>query len=106
MPKWHILKAVLSRRAMARSSTAVATGDRVRRPVDDPVYIRVIETMIATRKAAGIRQTELAAKLGQPQSYVSKVESRERRVDVGEYVAWMRALGANPVGMLDQILVS
>lgn len=91
---------------MARLSTAVADGDRARRPVDDPVYIRVIETMIATRKAASIRQTELAAKLGQPQSYVSKVESRERRVDVGEYVAWMRALEADPAAMLAEILVS
>ena len=73
-----------------------STAPRAGRPVDDPVYIRLIELMIAARKDAGVRQTDLAGRLKQPQSYVSKVENRERRIDVAEYVAWMRALGVNP----------
>ncbi len=36
------------------------------------------------RQAAGLTQVEVAAKLGRPQSYVSKCESGERRVDVVE----------------------
>ena len=72
------------------------TSPRSQRPVDDPVYIRLIELMIAARKDAGVRQTDLAARLEQPQSYVSKVENRERRIDVAEYVAWMQALGVDP----------
>ena len=78
---------------MTRPST---TAHRAGRPVDDPVYVRLIEMIIAARKEAGVRQTDLAARLEQPQSYVSKVENRERRIDVAEYVAWMRALGADP----------
>ena len=78
---------------MTRPPTTVP---RAGRPVDDPVYVRLIELMIATRKDAGVRQTYLAARLKQPQSYVSKIENRERRIDVAEYVAWMQALGVDP----------
>lgn len=33
------------------------------------------------REVAGLRQVQIAEKLGKPQSYVSKVESGERRID-------------------------
>ncbi len=36
------------------------------------------------RRAAGLTQAEVAAKLRRPQSFVSKCESGERRVDVVE----------------------
>jgi len=80
------------------------TAPRAGRPVDDSVYVRLIELMIAARKDAGVRQIDLAARLEQPQSYVSKVENRERRIDVAEYVAWMQALGGDPVAALAEVL--
>ncbi len=36
------------------------------------------------RNEAGLRQTELAERLGKPQSFVSKYESGERRLDLIE----------------------
>jgi transcriptional regulator with XRE-family HTH domain len=36
------------------------------------------------RTEAGLTQTEIAQRLGQPQSFVSKYESGERRLDVLE----------------------
>ena len=36
------------------------------------------------RTEAGLRQVDLAQRLGQPQSFVSKYESGERRLDVLE----------------------
>ncbi|MES1949652.1 helix-turn-helix domain-containing protein [Salinisphaera sp. S4-8] len=38
------------------------------------------------RLSRGITQQELARKLGKPQSFVSKYESGERRLDVEEFI--------------------
>lgn len=40
---------------------------------------------------------QLAAKLEKPQSYVSKSERFERRIDPAEFRAMVLALGADPV---------
>ncbi len=45
------------------------------------------------RAEAGLRQTDLARKLGQPQSYVSRFESAEQRLDLLELKAICEALG-------------
>lgn len=45
---------------------------------------------------AGVTQVELAARLGRPQPFISFVERGERRVDVIEFYAIMKALGADP----------
>lgn len=46
-----------------------------------------------TRKASGLKQEELARKLGRPQSYVSKYEGGERRLDILELRQVCLALG-------------
>ncbi len=71
------------------------------RSIEDAFYRRLVTAIVAARKAAGVRQADLAVSLGKPQSFVSKVEQLERRLDVGEYVAWTRAIGADPVVMLE-----
>jgi transcriptional regulator with XRE-family HTH domain len=40
--------------------------------------------LVALRGDLGLRQVDLAEKLGRPQSFVSKYESGERRLDVME----------------------
>jgi transcriptional regulator with XRE-family HTH domain len=45
------------------------------------------------RQAAGLNQTQLAAQLDRPQSFVSKVESGERRMDVLELREFCRGVG-------------
>ena len=45
---------------------------------------RLQELLKQTRLDAGLRQVDLAKRLGQPQSYVSKYESGERRLDLLE----------------------
>ncbi|WP_310309761.1 helix-turn-helix transcriptional regulator [Hydrogenophaga laconesensis] len=56
------------------------------------------------RDDAGITQARLAAKLGQQQSYVAKVEKLERRLDVLEYVHWLRALDVDPSDSLKRLV--
>ncbi len=45
------------------------------------------------RQAAGLTQAEVALRLRRPQSFVSKCESGERRVDVVELVEFARLYG-------------
>ncbi len=47
------------------------------------------------RKDAGLRQTDLAKKLGEPQSFVSRYESGERRLDVLELKCICSILGVS-----------
>ena len=47
-------------------------------------YQKFLEKLKQARLDAGLSQVEVAEKLDKPQSYVSKCESGERRVDVVE----------------------
>ncbi|PTM51467.1 helix-turn-helix domain-containing protein [Phreatobacter oligotrophus] len=63
-------------------------------------YVRFQERLLATRKANGLTQAEVALRLGKPQSFVAKVENGERRLDVIELVAYVSAIGAEPVAFI------
>ncbi len=63
-------------------------------------YQKALEQLIAARKRAEVTQAELAKILGRPQSFVSKYESGERRLDVAEFVGIARALGADPIKLV------
>jgi transcriptional regulator with XRE-family HTH domain len=54
---------------------------------------RLLDLLREERERAGLTQVQLAKKLGVPQSFVSKVESGERRVDLVELQAICEALG-------------
>jgi transcriptional regulator with XRE-family HTH domain len=47
-------------------------------------YRLLVEKLKRARKDAGLKQVEVAQQLGKPQSYISKIEKGERRVDVVE----------------------
>ena len=55
-----------------------------------------MQVLVETRKSKGITQQELADRLKRPQSYVAKIETGERRLDVVEFVEWFEALSADP----------
>lgn len=44
-------------------------------------YKKFLRRLRAARRAAGLTQVEVASILNQPQSYVSRCESGERRID-------------------------
>jgi len=67
-------------------------------------YARLIEVLVAARHEADIRQQALATKLGRPQSFIAKYESGERRIDVIEFIAITRALGADPLKLFKEFL--
>jgi len=45
-------------------------------------HVKVIERLIQSRDDANLTQFEVAIKLGKTQSFMSKVEAGQRRVDV------------------------
>jgi transcriptional regulator with XRE-family HTH domain len=67
-------------------------------------YGRLIEVLVAARHEAGIPQQALAGKLGRPQSFIAKYEGGERRIDVIEFIAIARALGADPLKLFKEFL--
>jgi len=69
-----------------------------------PAQHKAVGALLAkARKAAGVTQDELAARLGKPQSFVSSYESGQRRVDVLELVAIAGALRQDPAAIFGQI---
>lgn len=58
-----------------------------------PQHQILTEQLVELRKEVGMTQTQLANLLEVPQSYVAKVEGMERRLDVIEFVNWLKALG-------------
>ncbi|WP_040301671.1 helix-turn-helix domain-containing protein [Afipia clevelandensis] len=67
-------------------------------------YERLIGLLVAARERAGIRQHTLAETLDVPQSFVAKYEGGDRRLDVIEFIAIARALGADPIKLLRDFL--
>lgn len=64
----------------------------------------VVGALKDERLRAGIKQAELADKIGKDQSWVSLVEGSQRRVDVVEFIQLSKALGADPLELLRQII--
>lgn len=59
--------------------------------------------VISARKAAELTQQALSKKLGRPQSYVSKYERGERRLDVIEFLEVVRNINADSHALLGEI---
>jgi len=57
-----------------------------------------------TRLESAILQKDLAKTLKKPQSYISKVESGERNIDVIEFISYCTALGLDPVKWLSKLI--
>lgn len=55
--------------------------------------LAMLALLRAEREGRGMLQTDLSRKLGKPQSYISKIERGERRLDVIELRGICRALG-------------
>jgi transcriptional regulator with XRE-family HTH domain len=63
-------------------------------------YAPLREALIAARRERGLTQSEVAVRLGKAQSFVSKYESGERRLDVIEFIEVCQILGTKPASIL------
>ncbi|MGQ4807955.1 hypothetical protein NKDENANG_01321 [Candidatus Entotheonellaceae bacterium PAL068K] len=66
-------------------------------------YDRFRLLLIEARKGVGSTQVQLAEKLARPQSYVSKYERGERRLDVVEFLEVAQAIGIDAYELLKKL---
>src|SRR5437867_13326009 len=64
-------------------------------------YVQFLRRLRQARTEAGLSQAEAARRLGKPQSFVSKCESGERRVDYVELRMFVRLYGV-PMTFFDE----
>jgi len=69
-------------------------------------YAQLRRWLIDARSAAGISQTELAARLGKHQSFVSKYELGERRLDFIELILVLEEIGADISSLLEFLKIT
>lgn len=68
----------------------------------DP-YIEIIRRLIERRKMLGITQWDLAKAYGEDQSFISRIERCQRRLDVYEFTVMCRILDVDPGDFLRPI---
>jgi transcriptional regulator with XRE-family HTH domain len=69
---------------------------RVKKDLYERSYVAFTDLLKEERRKAGLTQAMLAKKLRRPQSYVSKYERGDRRLDVIEFLEIARVLEFNP----------
>jgi transcriptional regulator with XRE-family HTH domain len=69
-----------------------------------PEYAAIREQLRSARENAGLTQRELATRLHVPHSWVAKIESGERRVDLVEFGWFVLACGADPIPLSKRLL--
>lgn len=67
-------------------------------------YQHAIDTLVAARETAGMTQRTLASKLGKPPSWIAKIEAKERRLDLVEFIAVARAFGMKEADLFRLVL--
>ncbi len=66
-------------------------------------YLTFLKCLIKARKDAGITQNQFAELIGQTQSFVSRCERGERRIDVIELRVFCKAIGIPYVKFIEQL---
>lgn len=64
----------------------------------------LIAVLVATRRESKLTQRQVAERLKKPHSYISKIETGERRMDVVEFTAIARAMKVSPVMLYERFI--
>lgn len=74
-----------------------------RKSVFEEPYQTIVRRLIERRKLIGMTQWGLAKAYGEDQSFISRIERMQRRLDVYEYTVFCRILGIDPGEILRPI---
>ena len=64
----------------------------------------LVAALVAARENAGLSQRELAKRLDRAHSFVGKIESGERQLNVLEFCEYANLLGADPADLLRSVM--
>ncbi len=64
----------------------------------------LVDALRSARERSGMRQADVAAKLGKDQSFISIIENSQRRIDVLEFIALCRAIGVRPEDVFAEVV--
>jgi len=78
-------------------------GQVVVKTLGTPRHKVLVELLVAARERAGMTQTDLARRLGEYQSFVARLESGQRRIDVVELIELAGILEFDPRSVIEQI---
>lgn len=62
--------------------------------------------LVEAREGAGLSQQEVAARMGKHQTFVSKVEQGQRRLDLIEFLQMAEVLGIDPHGVIRKLMTN
>ena len=62
------------------------------------------QALKSARLEAGMRQVDVALVLGRPQSYIAKLESGERKIDLIEFLDFSNAVQLDPMKLVKRLI--
>lgn len=74
--------------------------------VSSPSYKAAIDILVDIRKAKGLTQRDLGERIGKPHSFIAKIETRQRRLDIVEFIVLARALDFEPSDLIALLAAS
>lgn len=66
-----------------------------KKTIHHPLYIQLVDALCEERKRLGLSQVEVANSIGLTQADISKIESKERRIDALELKKMLSAYRVN-----------
>ena len=75
----------------------------MQKSIHTPEYRALRVELVQARNDAGLSQREIASRLNVAPSWVAKVESGERRIDLVEFFWFLAACHADPMSPLQRV---
>lgn len=68
-------------------------------------YAKLINQLVDCRKKQKMTQAELSACIGKPQSFIAKIENKERRLDVIEFLELCKHMKIDPLPIVASLII-